>query len=164
MKNGVLKFYLLAVCFVALICGAISLDRGLNEFVTWLAPELTLNSHVYNRHKSLESFHRPRPIAGIEHLQAFSVVGAAGLPRPLLEMSAINGADRHGGSEAKVLSDSEVDTLRIKSLNAAIDSNRRDALLNLIDYGIVFFIALCLLIIHWRIVAKVSGAEACTEK
>lgn len=56
MKRNFIEVYALAVCFVTLICFAISLAFGLYEILRIANPEFTLNSFQYERHQSNKSF------------------------------------------------------------------------------------------------------------
>jgi len=159
MKNGVFKFYLFVVCFVALVFAAISLGKGLHNLVTLLAPELTLNSLVYHRHQSVESFRQSLPIAGGYMPQALLALGPAGMPRPFIGAPAINSVGQPSGKEQKVLSHPEVDALRLKSLNSAITHHRHEALKNLINLSITFFIAISVFMVHWRMASKARRHE-----
>ena len=159
MKNGVFKFYLLIVCFVTLIFSAISLSRGLHSMVTLLAPELTLNSYVYNQHQSIESYRQSMPVAGGHNPQAFLAAGPGGMPRPFFGVQSINSVGQQGTKEQKALSDSEIDILRLKSLNSAVANHRREALQSFINFAIIFFIAFSLFIVHWRMANKARRNE-----
>jgi hypothetical protein len=50
------KIYLLAVCFVSVVCVALTTGWGLYSLLKIVAPELTLDTHSYNAHQSLDNF------------------------------------------------------------------------------------------------------------
>ena len=58
MKKSLLEIYALAVCFVAIICFAITLGVGIYDVLEMSAPELTLKSHAYQQHQTNEAFTR----------------------------------------------------------------------------------------------------------
>ena len=58
MKKSLLEIYSLAVCFVAIICAAISLGIGAYDILELSNPELTLKSRQYQIHQTNEAFTR----------------------------------------------------------------------------------------------------------
>ena len=158
MKNGVFKFYLLIVCFVALMCAAITLGKGLYDVVSLVAPELTLNTHTYNRHKSIESFRQSMAMTSRHNPRAIFPAGSPTGPVPFI--GSFEGVypgvpvDSDQTMVPKLMEDDELDVLRQKSLNSAFSNQRRQALQSLIRLGIIFFISCSLFVVHWRIANK----------
>ena len=58
MKKSLLEIYTLAVCFVTIICFAVSLGIGVYDILEMANPELTLKSYAYERHQTNEAFTR----------------------------------------------------------------------------------------------------------
>lgn len=58
MKKSLLEIYALAVCFVTLICFAVSLGIGIYDVLEMTAPKFTLKSSDFERHKTNEAFTR----------------------------------------------------------------------------------------------------------
>ncbi len=61
MKKTLLEIYALAVCFVTLVCFAITLGVGLYDLIAISYPEFTLSSHAFERYQSDEAFIRNWP-------------------------------------------------------------------------------------------------------
>jgi hypothetical protein len=58
MKKSILEIYSLAVCFVTIVCAAVTLGIGLYDLLEISNPEFTLPSHQYERHQTNEAFYR----------------------------------------------------------------------------------------------------------
>lgn len=58
MKKSLLEIYALAVCFVTIICFAVSLGIGLYDVLEMSAPKFTLKSADFERHQTNEAFTR----------------------------------------------------------------------------------------------------------
>lgn len=56
MKRSLLEIYALAVCFVTVICFAITLGIGIYDVVEITHPDLTLWAHQYKSHQTNEAF------------------------------------------------------------------------------------------------------------
>ena len=56
MKKSLLEIYSLAVCFVTMICFAVSLGIGIYDVLEMSNPELTLTSYLYQQHQTNEEF------------------------------------------------------------------------------------------------------------
>ena len=161
MKNGVFKFYLLIVCFVALMCTTITLGMGIYSMVSLAAPELTLNTYTHTKHQSIESFRHSTPFTGMHNPQAFIAAGSPGVPMPLIRqfegMHQGVPADSNKGGDQKTLSDKELNALRLKSFDFALSNHQREALQKLIRLAIIFFISFFLFVVHWRIARKTDS-------
>ncbi len=159
MKSGVFKLYLLIVCFVALMCAAITLGKGLYEVVSLVAPKLTINNYIYNKHKSLDSFRQSQSFPGRPHPQALMAAASAGMPMPFVGVQPVLTLQNNGQKEQAVISDSALEIQRLKSFNAALSDHRRGALQAIIRVGIIFIISLSLFLVHWRIAKKTDSNE-----
>ena len=168
MKNGVFKFYLLIVCFVALMCAAITLGKGLYNVVSLVAPKLTLNTYIYNKHKSIETFRQSMTVPNTHNPRALYAVGSPGMPMPrIMPFEGIHSGvpvDNDKTVDQTTMSDDEVNELRLKSLNSTLSNHRREALQNVIQLGIIFFIALSLFVVHWRIANKTDDQAHSTPQ
>ena len=71
------RIYLLAVCFVSVVCVAVTAGIGLYSLIKVIAPELTLDTHSYNSHQSLDNFKSSHFYANRFHPQALFVPGVA---------------------------------------------------------------------------------------
>lgn len=58
MKKSLLEIYALAVCFVTIICFAVSLGVGLYDVLEMSAPKFTLKSSDFEKHQTNEAFTR----------------------------------------------------------------------------------------------------------
>ncbi len=56
MKKSKLEIYALAICFVTVVCAAVSLGFGIWGIVELTNPEFTMNSHEYERYQSNEKY------------------------------------------------------------------------------------------------------------
>ena len=58
MKKSLLEIYALAVCFVTIICFAVSLGIGIYDVLEMSVSKFTLKSRDFERHKTNEAFTR----------------------------------------------------------------------------------------------------------
>jgi len=56
MKKSLLEIYSLAVCFVTIICVAVTLGIGIYDILEMSNPEMTLRSYAYQNHQTNEAF------------------------------------------------------------------------------------------------------------
>ena len=148
------RVYLLAVCFVTVVCVAITTGMGLYSLLKIMAPELTLDTHSYNAHQSLDSYKKSHFYANQLHPQAFIVPGAMGVARPL----SMYRSDMLKNSEPEAapapLPDAEVERLRMESYQTLIRNHKRTAMQELIRIGIVLLVSCILFFVHWRLIAR----------
>ncbi|MBQ0720560.1 MAG: hypothetical protein KBT88_05550 [Gammaproteobacteria bacterium] len=154
MKNSAFKFYVLLVCFTALMCGTVTLGLGLYNLVSVINPDLTINNAVYKSHKNTASFRQFTQMSEGRYPQALFVGSPAGMPMPFVGPHGLPSAGAGDPVKIKKLSNEQVEALRLKSLNSALDDHQRAALQNLIRQGIVFCIALVLFSVHWRMARR----------
>ncbi|MFT5483015.1 MAG: zinc transporter ZupT [Halieaceae bacterium] len=149
-KDGSFRVYLLAVCFVSVVCVAITSGLGLYSLLKLAAPELTLDTHSHNAHQSLENFKKSHYYAGHFNSQAFFVPGPMGVAgaMPMRQAELLrNGETR---ADKPQLPDDEIELLRQKSYETLIGNHQRNALQELFRKGIVLLVAGILLLVHWR--------------
>jgi hypothetical protein len=56
MKKSMLEIYSLAICFVTIVCAAVTLGIDLYDLIEISHPEFTLPLHPYERHQTNEAF------------------------------------------------------------------------------------------------------------
>ncbi len=150
MKNTSYKIYALAICFVTLMCSAIIIGVVLYNLVKIAAPELTLDSHAYNAHQSIDAFRSSqfygfgRPFSAF--LPGGPFVGRPGVP--------IVGAPEMSSDESSAISDDELEKVRDQSYESVLRGQRRSAVQNTIRSSIFLLVSLSLFFMHWRLVKK----------
>ncbi len=159
-KDQSFRIYLLAVCFVSVVCAAITAGIGLYSLLKIVAPELTLDTHSYNAHQSLNSFKNSHFYATRRHPQAFLVPGALGVGRSV----SMRHPDMLKNSEPEAnptpLPDEEVEQLRLGSYRTLISNHKRTAIQELIRIAIVLLVSGSLFFVHWRLVRKYENGIA----
>ena len=149
-KDRSLRIYLLAVCFAAMICAAITSGMVLYGLIKIAAPEMTLDTHSYNAHQSLDNFRRSHfnpantgpssifyPGAGTARAIAVDRIGRVNNPVP--------------DPDSKPLSDQELEKLRRESFEQVLSNHQRSALQNLIRLTMVLLVSGVLFFTHWRL-------------
>lgn len=150
-----LHFYLLAVCFVAMVCAAITAGMFFYGLVKIAAPELTVDTWSYSAHQSLEEFRRSQfnPACGSQ-ARLFGPGSARAI--------ALNPTGRVTGpaqqSERPALGDEELERERQESFQQLLGNHRRGAMQDLIRLSIVLLVASVLFYTHWRMARKHSAA------
>ncbi len=149
IKNSSYKIYAFAVCFVTLMCGAITMGVVLYNLVTLSAPELTLDSHSYNAHQSIDAFRRSQfygyggPFPALMGGGPFIRRGV-----PLVNESDVS------SDESSDISDADLDELRVKSYESVLLGHRRSAIQSIIRSSIIVLISLSLFFMHWRLIKR----------
>jgi hypothetical protein len=151
-KDRSFRIYLLAVCFVSVVCAAITAGMGLYSLLKIVAPELTLDTHSYNAHQSLDNFKKSHFYATGLHPQAFIIPGAMGVARslPMRQSDMLINSESDAGPTP--LSDEEVEQLRLESYRMLIKNHKRTAMQELIRTAIVLLVSCILFIVHWRLI------------
>lgn len=153
-KDGSFRIYLLAVCFVSVVCAAITSGMGIHNLLKLVAPEITLDTHSYNAHQSLDNFKKSHFYATPAHPQAFIVPGAMGFARPLpiqrSDLITSNQPEPH----LTPLSDEEIEHLRLESYQSVIRNHKRTATQELIRISIILVVSCILFFVHWRLIQK----------
>ena len=156
MKNGSYKIYALAICFVTLMCSAITMGVILYNFVKIAAPEVTLDSHTYDAHQSIEAFRRSSyafrgsPIYALGRQAPAFIVGGAfdGSSR----IPVVDAPDRT--TESPAISDDELEKLRVQSYESVLRGHKHSAVQSTIRLTIILLVSLSLFFIHWRLIKK----------
>lgn len=149
------RIYLLAVCFVSVVCIAITAGIGLYSLLKITAPELTLDTHSYNAHQSLDNFRNSHFYANRYHPQALFGPGVA---RPLhMRQAEVLKNDTQPAAQ-KPLADEEVERLRLNSYQMLIKNHKRSAMQGLIRTALVLFVSCILFLVHWRLIRKYDNA------
>ena len=153
-KDRSFRIYLFAVCFVSVVCAAITLGMGVYSGVKIIAPELTLNTHIYNAHQSLDNFRRSHYFATQSQPQFFLAGEAMALAAPMPIGRHRSAALDRAGIDAPEMSDEEVEQRRERSYASAISNHQRTAMQELIRLVIVLVISGALFFAHWRLIQK----------
>jgi hypothetical protein len=154
LKDRSFKIYLLAVCFVSVVCVTITAGIGLYSLVKIMAPQLTLDTHSYNAHQSLDNFKQSHFYANRFHPRGFIVRGATGVDRALPMRQSDILQNRAPAAEPTPLTDEEVEQLRLESYQMLIRNHKRSAIQELIRATLVLFISSMLFLAHWRLIRK----------
>ena len=153
-KEGSFRIYLLAVCFVAVVCAAITSGMGIYSLLKTVAPEMTLDTHSYNAHQSLNNFKKSHFYATYAHPQAFIVPGAMGVARPLAMQRSELLSNTQPTPDLKPLSNEEIEQLRLESYQSVIKNHKRTAVQELLRISIILLGSCMLFFVHWRLVRK----------
>jgi len=148
------RIYLLAVCFVSVVCVAITAGVGLYSLLKIAAPEFTLDTHSYNSHQSLENFKKSHFYATRFHTQALSIPGAMGVARPMPMRQSDMLQNSTQKADPTPLPDEEVEQLRLGSYQMLITNHKRTAMQELIRTAIVLLVSCVLFFAHWRLIRK----------
>jgi hypothetical protein len=148
------RIYLLAVCFVSVVCVAITGGIGLYSLLKIVAPELTLDTHSYNAHQSLDNFKSSHFYATRFHPQALFIPGAMGVARsmPMRQSDRLKNSAQQ--ADPTPLPDDEVEQLRLDSYQMLIKNHKRSAMQELIRTAIVLLVSCVLFFLHWRLIRK----------
>jgi len=153
------RIYLLAVCFVSVVCVAIMAGVGLYSLLKIAAPELTLDTHSYNAHQSLGNFKSSHFYASRFHPQALFIPGAMGVVRSTRMRQSDMLINSESDADPTPLSDEEVEHLRLESYQMLIKNHKRSAMQELIRTAIVLLVSGILFFVHWRLIRN-YGREA----
>ncbi len=153
-KDRSFRIYLLAVCFVSVICVAIMAGVGLYSLLKIAAPELTLDTHSYNAHQSLDNFKSSHFYASRFHPQALFIPGAMGVARSMPMRQSDMLINSESDADPTPLSDEEVEHLRQESYRMLIKNHKRSAMQELIRTAIVLLVSCILFFVHWRLIHK----------
>lgn len=151
-----LRFYLLAVCFVAMVCAAITAGMVFYGLVKIAAPELTLDSWSYSAHQSLENFARSQFNPANTPRTALFAPGSGSARAIALDHAGLV-TDPAQSQEPQTLSDEELEKLRQASFQQVLSNHRRNALQDLIRLSIVLLVSAVLFYTHWRMAKKQSS-------
>lgn len=148
------RIYLLAVCFVSVVCAAITAGIGLNSLFKIAAPEFTLDTHSYNAHQSLDNYKKSHFYATGFHPQALFIPGSMGVARPMPMRQSDMLQNSTQEADLTPLPDDEVDQLRLESYQMLIKNHKRSAMQELIRTIIVLLVSCILFVAHWRLIRK----------
>lgn len=145
------RVYLLAVCFVSMVCIAITAGIGLYSLVKIVAPELTIDSYTYQAHQSLDNYRKSHFYAAQLHPQGIIVPGVMGVsrPAPIRQSELLKNSQQD--TQLKALPDEEVERLMRESYASLISNHRRTALQELIRLVLVILVSSSLFFLHWRL-------------
>ena len=146
------RIYLLAVCFVSVVCVAITGGIGVYSLLKIVAPELTLDTHSYNAHQSLDNFKSSHFYASRFHPQALFNPGAMGVARSMSMRQSDMLVNSQSDADPTPLSDEQVEHLRLESYQMLIKNHKRSAMQELIRTAIVLLVSGILFFVHWRLI------------
>lgn len=155
-RDGSLRIYLLAVCFVAMVCAAITSGMVLYGLLKIAAPEVTLDTHSYNAHQSLDNFRR-------SHFNSANT-GPTSIFYPGMGTASAIAVDRAGqvnspaqDPDTKPLSDQDLEKLRQESFDQVLSNHQRSALQDLMRLSLVLLVSGVLFFTHWRLARLPAG-------
>lgn len=152
-----LRFYLLAVCFVAMVCAAITSGMFFYGLVKIATPELTLDTWSYSAHQSLENFRQSQfNPANRPKVRLFAPYAGQAQAIPL--DPAGHETDPAPPAAHQPLSDEELELERQKSYLQVLSNHQRGALQDLIRLAIVLVVSVVLFYSHWRVARKQSAS------
>jgi hypothetical protein len=148
------RIYLLAVCFVSVVCVALTTGMGLYSLLKIVAPELTLDTYSYNAHQSLDNFKKSHFYANGLHPQGLIVPGTMGIARsmPMRQSDMLKNSGPI--ADPTPLSNEEVEQLRLGSYRMLIKNHKRTAMQELIRTAIILLVSCTLFSVHWRLIHK----------
>ncbi len=152
MKNASYKIYALAICFVTLMCSAIVTGVILYSLVKIAAPELTMDSHLYNAHQSIDAFRSSQYYSFGRSIPAL-IAGGAFIGRPAVP---IVDAPEISSAESPTVSNDELEKLRVQSYESLLRGQRRGAIQSTIRSSIFLLVSLSLFFMHWRLVKRAN--------
>jgi hypothetical protein len=154
-KEQSLRIYLLAVCFVAMVCAAITTGMLLYSLLKIAAPEITLDAHAYQAHQSLDNFKRSHfnPANTAPLALAYPGTPQARAITPKRPGWAENSEQ---ASEFEPPSDTELEKMRQVSYAQVLSNHRRSAVQNAIRLSLVLLVSAGLFFSHWRIARRGS--------
>jgi hypothetical protein len=157
MKNGSIRIYALAICFVSIICAAITTGFGLYNVVTLLAPQITIEPFRIDAYRSNDTFTSSQAAFSSGRIIPGSVIEPGGFIRAPNALAEPNNAFED-------MSDTEITELRISRLNNELDSHRSRAILSLIKQVIIILLSSALFYAHWKLANHLGNTDNPPEK
>ena len=140
---------------MTLICAAITTGVVLYNLVKIAAPELTLDSHSYNAHQSIEAF-RKSPFYASGVAGPALVANGRFMARRAVPMVDVPDEDE---AEDTPISDDELEELRVASYESVLRGHRRSAVQSIIRSCIILLVSMSLFFAHWRLFKRMSQTE-----
>jgi len=154
MSNGSIKIYALAVCFVTLVCGAITTGFIVFNAVKIVAPTLTINPAQLNGYDNNMVFRASAINTGNGGQPAYDFVGPQGLPAAML---GAPGLSHSGVRPVPKLSEEAVAKQRQERQARVIAGHVFLAKQGLILQAIIISICIILYLWHWKLAARARG-------
>jgi len=141
MNNGFFRFYILAICFSALMCGAITSGFLVFNVIKYSFPLSTMDPSKIDTYSSNERFSRSRthPMPFVSQPLSLSPGHTVVVPET---------------SVAKELSEDELTATRLQARNSIVSSHKFRARQGIILQVIIILICIILFYPHWRLVDK----------
>ena len=130
MKKSLIEIYALAVCFVAIVCMAISTGVAIYDLVEITFPTFTMSAWKYDKHLSNDAYRSQMSSCG------------------------------NKGEEKKTYTEEEITKKREASLATAIKSERRGAQQSFVTVLIIIIIDVVLFVVHWKMARRVREESA----
>jgi len=154
MNNGSIKIYALAVCFVTLVCGAITAGFIVFNAIKIVAPTLTINPAQLNGHGNNMVFRASAINMGSSGPPVSAFVGPQGLPPTMLGAPDFI---HPGARPVPQLSDEALAQLKQERQASVISGHVFRAKQGLILQAIIISICCILYLWHWKLAARVRG-------
>ncbi len=141
-----IRFYALAVCFVSVICIAITTGFALYNLVILAAPQLTIDPYRVQQLSSNTAFTQS-PGAYLSRVPVPGMIPGEGLVQgQSLESPFAN------------MSEAEITALRLERLQSEYDFHQQRAGISLLRQAIIILVSSILFLIHWRL-AKANNDD-----
>jgi hypothetical protein len=141
-----IRIYALAVCFVSLLCAAITSGFALYNLISLVAPSATIEPSRVQFYSSNEAF--------LNSPMNYPALGRA----PVLFNEGITQAQPLNNPYAD-MSEEEITAARLSRLQTELDAHAGRARLSILRQGIIILISSLLFFTHWRLAKNVGGDE-----
>jgi len=148
------RIYLLAVCFVSVVCVALTSGIALYSLLKVVAPELTLDTYSYTAHESLDNFKQSHFYPGRLNSKGIIIPGTGGMARSLAMRQSDRVTNGEMDADPAPLSNEELEEARRESYQRLIGNHRRTAVQELVRTTIIIIVSSILFLVHWRILRK----------
>jgi len=143
-----IRIYALAVCFVSIICVAITSGFASYNLITLIAPAVTIDPGRLQSYSSNEVFVRSPGGYFMRGGPVPSFIGNEGIATSRQQQDPF--AD---------MSEDEITALRLAQRQADIDSHRSRARLSILRQGIIILISSILFFVHWRLAKSIGAGQ-----
>tara|TARA_B110000305_G_C19441967_1_gene642422 strand:- start:448 stop:915 length:468 start_codon:yes stop_codon:yes gene_type:complete len=143
-----IRIYALAVCFVSIICVAITSGFALYNLITLIAPEVTIDPSRLQPYSSNEVFVRSPGGYLMRGGPVPAFIGNEGIAAARQQQDPY--ADK---------SEEEITALRLAQRQAEIDTHTSRARLSILRQGIIILISSILFFSHWRLAKSIDKKE-----
>ena len=142
-----IRVYALAVCFVSILCAAITAGFALYNLVTLAAPSLTIEPSRIDYYRSNAVF-TSTPGPYFPRMPIPQAINESGTSQALAMQNPF--AD---------MSEAEITALRQERLQTELDNHSSRARLSLLRQGIIILISSILFFVHWRLAKNIGAGQ-----